>query len=279
MFKKIFIILIATFIFAQYLGVSHGASSDSSSDRGSDNYMDQYKSAKQFISRAEKLEKKDKIDRATTGVVQRATDFVMGMAKGKRRQSRDRRAEAAAERLRQQQQQASQPQQPKQEAPKQETPKQETPSTEAPTQSSGTGSTTQGSAPQQPQPPKGPNRVQRWWNDITKGAKDQLDQQAADKAARELQRANQPPQPNPFLQHVGRKAIEYGTKIGKGAAWTGLGLGVGGIVDQGFLGGLGGKVIRDIQQTGSKLGPKYDELMGRGKKKEDTNKPQNIPGF
>ena len=65
MFKKIFIILIATFIFAQYLGVSHGAGSDSSSDGGSDNYMDQYKAAKQFISRAEKLEKKDKIDRAT----------------------------------------------------------------------------------------------------------------------------------------------------------------------------------------------------------------------
>ena len=61
MFKKIFIILIATFIFAQYLGVSHGAGSDSSSDSGSDNYMDQYKTAKQFISRAEKLEKKDKI--------------------------------------------------------------------------------------------------------------------------------------------------------------------------------------------------------------------------
>ena len=65
MFKKILIILIATFIFAQYLGVSHGAGSDSSSGGGSDNYMDQYKSAKQFISRAEKLEKKDKIDRAT----------------------------------------------------------------------------------------------------------------------------------------------------------------------------------------------------------------------
>ena len=222
---------------------------------------------------------KDKIDRAATGVVQRATDFVMGMAKGKRRLSRDRRAEAAAERLRQQQQQASQPQQPKQEAPKQEAPKQEAPKTEAPAQSSGTGSTTQGSAPQQPEPPKGPNRLQRWWNDITKGAKDQLDQQAADKAARELQRANQPPQPNPFLQHVGRKAIEYGTKIGKGAAWTGLGLGVGGLVDQGLLGGIGGKIARDLQRTGSKLGPKYDELMGRGKKKEDTNKPQNIPGF
>ena len=63
MFKKIFIILIARFIFAQYLGVSHGAGTESSSD--SDNYLDQYKAAKQFISRAEKLEKKDKIDRAT----------------------------------------------------------------------------------------------------------------------------------------------------------------------------------------------------------------------
>ena len=65
MFKKVFIILIAVFIFVQYLGVSHGAGGDSSSDGGSDNYMDQYKTAKQFISRAEKLEKKDKIDRAT----------------------------------------------------------------------------------------------------------------------------------------------------------------------------------------------------------------------
>ena len=63
MFKKIFIILLATFIFAQYLGVSHGAGTESSSD--SDNYLDQYKAAKQFISRAEKLEKKDKVDRAT----------------------------------------------------------------------------------------------------------------------------------------------------------------------------------------------------------------------
>ena len=63
MFKKIFIILIAVFIFAQYLGVSHGAGTDSNSDSGSDSYMDQYKVAKQFIVRAENL-KKDKIDRA-----------------------------------------------------------------------------------------------------------------------------------------------------------------------------------------------------------------------
>ena len=67
MFKKIFIILIiATFIFAQYLGVSHGAGSDSSSDSGSDSYMDQYKDAKQFIVRAEKLEKKIKLIEQTS---------------------------------------------------------------------------------------------------------------------------------------------------------------------------------------------------------------------
>ena len=40
MFKRIFIILIAAFIFVQYVGTSHGASSDSSSD----NYLDQYNS-------------------------------------------------------------------------------------------------------------------------------------------------------------------------------------------------------------------------------------------
>ena len=61
MFKKIFIILIVTFIFSQYLGVSNGATSDSSS---SDNYLDQYKEAKNFIVRAKKLEEKNKLDRA-----------------------------------------------------------------------------------------------------------------------------------------------------------------------------------------------------------------------
>ena len=62
MFKKIFIVLIAVFIFAQYAGVSHGASSDSGS---SENYLDQYKQAKKFVERAKKLEKKGKNDRAT----------------------------------------------------------------------------------------------------------------------------------------------------------------------------------------------------------------------
>ncbi len=62
MFKKIFIILIAVFIFAQYVGISHGASSDSGS---SENYLDQYKQAKKLVERAKKLEEKDKNDRAT----------------------------------------------------------------------------------------------------------------------------------------------------------------------------------------------------------------------
>tara|TARA_B100002052_G_scaffold236504_1_gene219960 strand:- start:425 stop:907 length:483 start_codon:yes stop_codon:yes gene_type:complete len=62
MFKKIFIILVALFIFAQYFGASHAASSDSGS---SDSYMDLYSDAKKFVLRAKKLEEKNKIDRAT----------------------------------------------------------------------------------------------------------------------------------------------------------------------------------------------------------------------
>ena len=53
MFKRIFIILIAAFIFVQYVGTSHGASSDSGS---SDNYMDQYKEAKKFVERAKNID-------------------------------------------------------------------------------------------------------------------------------------------------------------------------------------------------------------------------------
>ena len=62
MFKKIFIVLIALFIFAQYFGESHAASSDSGS---SDNYIDLYSEAKKFVLRAKKLEEKNKAKRAT----------------------------------------------------------------------------------------------------------------------------------------------------------------------------------------------------------------------
>ena len=62
MFKKIFIILIALFVFSQYFGESRAASSDSGN---SDNYMNLYDDAKKFVLRAKKLEEKNKIDRAT----------------------------------------------------------------------------------------------------------------------------------------------------------------------------------------------------------------------
>ena len=56
-----FKVLIAAFIFVQYVGTSHGASSDISSD----NYLDQYKDAKKLILKAKSLEEKNKVDRAT----------------------------------------------------------------------------------------------------------------------------------------------------------------------------------------------------------------------
>ena len=55
MYKKIFIALIAVFIFSQYLGNSYGASSDSDSGYEADLYGE----AKKFILRAKKLEKKN----------------------------------------------------------------------------------------------------------------------------------------------------------------------------------------------------------------------------
>ena len=63
MLKKIFIIFVFGFIFSQYAGMSYGASSGSSA--GSDSYLDLYSEAKKFVLRAKKLEKKNKIDRAT----------------------------------------------------------------------------------------------------------------------------------------------------------------------------------------------------------------------
>ena len=62
MFKKIFIILVSVFIFSQYIGVSHGASTGNG---GKQSYSDLYSDAKKFVLRAKKLAKKNKIDRAT----------------------------------------------------------------------------------------------------------------------------------------------------------------------------------------------------------------------
>ena len=55
MYKKIFIILIAVFIFSQYLENSYGAATDSSNGYEADLYGE----AKKFILRAKKLEKKN----------------------------------------------------------------------------------------------------------------------------------------------------------------------------------------------------------------------------
>ena len=60
MFKRIFIILISAFIFAQYLGPSFGAGGDSSGS----NYSDPYKEASKIVKKAKKLEAKNKIDKA-----------------------------------------------------------------------------------------------------------------------------------------------------------------------------------------------------------------------
>ena len=62
MYKKIFIILVAGFVFSQYTGTSFGAAS---SDSSSDSYLDLYSDAEKFVLRAKKLEEKNKIDRAT----------------------------------------------------------------------------------------------------------------------------------------------------------------------------------------------------------------------
>jgi len=61
MYKKIFIILIAVFIFSQYLENSYGAATDSSNGYEADLYGE----AKKFILRAKKLEKKNKVEKAT----------------------------------------------------------------------------------------------------------------------------------------------------------------------------------------------------------------------
>ena len=61
MLKKITIFLISGFIFIQYINISYAAGTSSSKD----SYSDLYSDAKKYVLRAKKLEKKNKIDRAT----------------------------------------------------------------------------------------------------------------------------------------------------------------------------------------------------------------------
>lgn len=66
--------------------------------------------------------------------------------------------------------------------------------------------------------------------------------------------------PSPLIQQAQQKAAEYAgaatRKVAKGA----LALGAGGLVDQGFLGGIGGKITRDIVKFGRSMGPGYEQL-------------------
>lgn len=66
--------------------------------------------------------------------------------------------------------------------------------------------------------------------------------------------------PSPMMQQAKQKAAEVaGTaarKIAKGA----LGLGIGGAVDQGLFGGIGGKLTRDFTRFSRGAGPGYEQL-------------------
>ena len=54
MYKKIFIILVAGFVFSQYIGTSFGAASDSSSD----SYLDLYSDAKKIRIKSKEIRRK-----------------------------------------------------------------------------------------------------------------------------------------------------------------------------------------------------------------------------
>ena len=61
MFRKFFSILLSGFIFFLFISISFAASGGGSSK----SYTDLYSEAKKYVLRAKKLEKKDKMDRAT----------------------------------------------------------------------------------------------------------------------------------------------------------------------------------------------------------------------
>lgn len=78
--------------------------------------------------------------------------------------------------------------------------------------------------------------------------------------------------PSPMMQQAKQKAAEVaGTaarKIAKGA----LGLGIGGAVDQGLFGGIGGKLTRDFTRFSRGAGPGYEQL-----KRELKGEPAPAP--
>ena len=93
------------------------------------------------------------------------------------------------------------------------------------------------------------------------------DAAAKKEAAKEARRAK----PNPIGQAVQDTAADLTVRgvnklatAAKNVAKIGLGAGVAGLIDQGLMGGVGGKLARDVTNLTRKAGPAYDKLRGRG---------------
>ena len=80
--------------------------------------------------------------------------------------------------------------------------------------------------------------------------------------------------PSPLIQQAQQKAVELAGTVARKTAKGALGLGIGGIVDQGLLGGIGGKVTRDVTRFGRGIGPGYEKLKREIKGEPETPKPE-----
>lgn len=107
-----------------------------------------------------------------------------------------------------------------------------------------------------PDPNKGPKKDDRpeWMKNFMKGLK------------------GEKKPPSPLIQQAQQKAAEIAGAATRKAAKGALGFGVAGLVDQGLLGGIGGKVTRDIVKFGRSIGPGYEQL-----KREIKGEPAPAP--
>jgi hypothetical protein len=99
-------------------------------------------------------------------------------------------------------------------------------------------------------------------------------------AEREARRA----EPNPIGQAVQDKSVDLTARgmdklatATKNVAKVSLGAGVAGAIDQGLLGGVGGKVARDLTNLTKQAGPAYDKLKGGVKVTTPTPTPTPQP--
>ena len=95
----------------------------------------------------------------------------------------------------------------------------------------------------------------------------------SDTARRTAEREARRARPNPIGQAVQDKAVDLTARgmdklatAAKNVAIGALGVGGAGAIDQGLLGGVGGKVAGDALNFTRQSGPAYDKLMGRGPK-------------